>query len=622
MARTVYGRPRTTRVSSGTLRATRLGVPWSPDRRLLLALSLPTALVCTACNDPDAVPQPGGSTGTEGESTAAVEDGTVSISGPADGTATSSTGSPETTTGDEDSSESGDTTEGAQSGGGRFISFAYWFDEPGGELLLHSYEDDVLATPQPLIPTLLAGTDLSNVGVVDDGRGVTYCLHDGPTSECFVVDVSSETPAAAQSFEARMYIQAYLPESQTFLLWVRDEAEGAPPEHEEIYAATYQDGVLSAPQRVLAYDEAQPFDAYDLHPSSEGDLLAFTRVPDEGPGEAYLASIVGPDAESITMVSAVADPERRTMNPRVAPGGQAMTYVEAPLLAASLTDELYFVDLSGPTPAAPIRIDETVVDQPLLLGPLFSPDGSALVYWRGAGGLGDLYFVDLSGGVPSPPVVVHSEAPDQVWREGMQWSADGRWLAYVAHTAEPGSAVYLAERSGLGLSAPISIADDSPVFQESPWFDPESTWLYFRDDGELHRANVWGVGPGLAQRVSDAAPPFVLHVFPTRDPGTLMYSTSDPERGRGIHVVDIDGRRPGGAQRLDASVPRGWSISPSLEPAWDASFAVYQECSPETDGCADVHAGTRNLVLADRMSGEVHLVSETSYAALALAPAR
>ncbi|MEM7156907.1 MAG: hypothetical protein AAF799_28915 [Myxococcota bacterium] len=608
-----------------------LGVSRRCVRRTLQALALTSPLAWAACSDPIVPIDPEESTGVAEESTTVFGTGTESMTGQVG--ATGSTGSLDTTMGVEESSEGEETTEGAQPSGGRFVVFDTASFRGLGEPLLYTYAEGELSAPQTLTPALPPTTFTHSIEVVDDGHGVAYCTRDDedPNTSCFVVNISTDTPGASQPFgvdplpaASQLSIEQYIPQTQTFLVWARDHAEGAPPDNAALFTLIYQDGVLEAPELTVPHDEDAPFDLYDMHPSPDGQTLAFATNPAQGPGEVYLASLTAPDPASIARVSAVLDPQRRAVEPRVAPGGQALTYLETPWSSPELPDALYFVDLSGPTPADPIRIDTVPPERPWLVGPAFAPDGSALVYWSGVAVGGDLYFVDLATGSPSPASLVHTDPPGQVLHQHFDWSPDGRWLLYLVRMPTGADVLHLAEYTGSGLGPSVPLTDLPSVNHDRPWFDPTSTWLYYEQEHELARTNLSGAEPGLSQRVGAAAPPFLFSFFPTRDPATMMYSAVHPKTGeRSLHAVDIGASRPGRPQRLDGPLARDWILSWFIEPAWDASFALFFECSPARDACADISEDSAYaLQLADRSTGEVVPVSQTALVARAVAPAQ
>ncbi|MEM7160533.1 MAG: hypothetical protein AAF799_47290 [Myxococcota bacterium] len=565
--------------------------------RPLYVFALGGVLACTA-REPGSSPTGGESaTSTAGTATTDVDSGTGSVDDTSDEGADAG---------------SSDTTGEPQSGSGRFLTFSRGSNGRGGELLLYEYVDGELLPPQPVNDPVPVGAHMFAVDVVAQGQAVDYCvsdIEDPWNQDCFVVDLSQSVPGEPQSLisggaeaaDAVAWVR-FVPVTQTFIYTgyaPSDDPQMVNPAA-GIYAATYHDGELGYSQQIFSFEHGHYYSEY-ADVSSDGGSYSLVLWPGTGTDlfHVHSASIVDPDPAE-TLIYDVTNTEHGASEPTTAAGGQAMAFREG--LRGFWNDEIHYVDLSGPTPAEPVHLG-AALGLSTFGPPLFSPDGNTLAYtqhWYAEDGArSDLFLVDVDAGVPPTPVAVQTDLVDRVSTSGdLGWSLDSRWIVFRVGSVAGARQYHLVDRSAAGQIPPFSLADEPEVEQRSQWFDDTSTWLYYEQDDVLTRRNVTGAEPGPPQTVSDDGMS-IVSIHRTHDPSSLMYTASGPGTDELSHwVVDIGGEQPGGLERIDAPSADGWHVVDTLEPAWDASFALYHECSH--DPCSE---GISRLRLVDRNTG-------------------
>jgi Tol biopolymer transport system component len=172
--------------------------------------------------------------------------------------------------------------------------------------------------------------------------------------------------------------------------------------------------------------------------SPDSQRLAFlSDHEDAGVYELYVHHVRGEHAGELWKINGPLAIDRDVTSFRWSPTGSSIAY-------RALEDDdwdLYIADVGGdaPTPAvrvnggiAPVEEDEELWER---TGYRFAPDGQSIFFiapqsspWVGR----ELFWVDLRGGSPAAPVRIRPpEAPWNVERAG--WSPDGRWILYSSN---------------------------------------------------------------------------------------------------------------------------------------------------------------------------------------------
>ena len=104
-------------------------------------------------------------------------------------------------------------------------------------------------------------------------------------------------------------------------------------------------------------------------------------------------------------------------------------------------EEVFVVDISGGAPSAPIRVSGPPSSFTDNINVSWSPTANRLMYAsdQEASNVYEVYYVDLTSGVPTPALKIHPPFPSfgrlAAGAAALQWSPDGRWFAYRADTA-------------------------------------------------------------------------------------------------------------------------------------------------------------------------------------------
>lgn len=167
-----------------------------------------------------------------------------------------------------------------------------------------------------------------------------------------------------------------------------------------------------------------------------------------------------------------------------------------------LVNELYLVDLSGPTPGPSMRVHPPLGSDSDLFNAVWSPDSTTIV-GRGdidVNAINELYAFDVSGALPATPVKVNGvmQASGDVGASttDIQFSPDGRWFAYIAdQDFEAADEVYVVnmETGVPGPSMRVNPPFTSGDFDISSFaFSPDSSKIAFQGDVQVNsQTELW-----------------------------------------------------------------------------------------------------------------------------------
>lgn len=255
-------------------------------------------------------------------------------------------------------------------------------------------------------------------------------------------------------------------------------------------------------------------------------------------------------------------------------------------------DELYFVDLAGSTPGTPIKISGTlnangdVEDLPAIgrgTGFEFAPDGSALLFAadRDTDGVLQLFSVDLSGPTPGAPVLISGASP--AGASGVAfftWSFTGRYVAFAGDLDSTGQReLYLAERiNGVfssrqkispSLGAGGEVVNDGPLAaielratDSGFGFRPDDQGIAFRASLDstaqlqLFYLDLSSGSPTPAIRLNDDLPDTAADINSfqfSSDSRFLAYNADQLVSGQDeLFLVNLSGPSPSAPTRLNA----------------------------------------------------------------------
>lgn len=547
---------------------------------------------------------------------APLEDGTSGVGS----THGSSSGAPSTTGLEDMTTGLEDTTTGSSAGGrARFVVSKPFGGTAYTELVLFEYVEGELSPPLSLTPDLPAGGGVGDLVVSDEGTHLGYCIVDAePGQPCFAIDLTADPPSAAQPLRvgpvlstAHLHSMSWIEATQTVVFQADDYA--SEPRREALYSAAFVGARLTSPRLVAQSDPGSRVIDYAMDP--ERTRVGYVSGPEDGSRNAFIAALDVPSPDDVANVSNLVSPEYVTDAPLLVPGHPAVVYAtddEDPELAE---EALWFVDLAGPMPAAPVRIDDPLDDVSDVRGVEVAPDGHALLYWVGYSIWGDVMLVVLSDGVPAPPVPVSQPSDGQSLFRDFGWSPDSRWIFYRAAHEQPDTYdIHLVDASGDSPSEPWlvtgGLVPEGGVDKIA--FDSQSHWLYYiaqqaSSASELLRVDVSGSEPGPPQRVSEPLPPahsVSKFVTPSLDWGKILYTTLDDELGMdALFLVDIAGPEPGDALQVNEPLTPNAGVMYRPRFSLDGSVVLYRESGP---------SGTNStlLRLVDLTGGSVLTVSD------------
>jgi Tol biopolymer transport system component len=173
--------------------------------------------------------------------------------------------------------------------------------------------------------------------------------------------------------------------------------------------------------------------------------------------------------------------------------------------------ELYLVDYRGFPPTAPIKLNLSLPIDRDVVSFLFSPDGSRLVYVadQDTYGVFELYYVDLAGPAPAAPVKINElfQANGDVrWQDGLQFSPDGASFAYFADAnLDDWRELFVVDFGGAIPGLPISVlSPGSGLTPQRFDFSPDGTRI------ALANEQLWvsELSPSGVPSTADAVTPF------------------------------------------------------------------------------------------------------------------
>lgn len=572
----------------------------------LLVVGCPDTVAGTADTDTDtAMGTDFGSSSTSSTSvgsTSPTAEGSSGDSSSGDTTADTSSAGDETT---------GTTGDPIANGRGRFAVRVG--EGIGDELVLVEYTDGRLQPEIDLLAGLPEDLLLSTTGTADDGRLLVSCWRVLPSAAqtCGIIDLASDPPGPFQSLASGAVPEGALIRypswaAATQTLWF---VPSVLPDDDDvgIFAAQVTDGELGPSQLVFELPEAQTLVDFSVGP--DGLQLGYALEAEDGATASYVMSADPLDDTAPVLISAPVPPDQRTGVPTFLPEASAAYYVvrEDAIGPPNLLS-LWFVDLSGESPAAPVRMDTLTGAERRLHVRAPAPDRHALTY--GVEPVddvlaGELMWIDLSSGSPQPAVPVSTLSPGAVSIRSARWSPDSRWLGYEADLEGPDSAgLHLVDGSGSVPGAPIHVSEGL-VAGGRVWewaFDQDAQWVYMvaqidEENPGLFRVDVSSDTPGPVQAIDGPKGWVDEELVFSHDGSALLHSASEGSV-RQLALADISGELVEPSIVLNGPLPKGNSVTFGPRFSADDSVVAYVENTPDPDT-------PRRLRLADRSAGEV-----------------
>jgi len=189
-----------------------------------------------------------------------------------------------------------------------------------------------------------------------------------------------------------------------------------------------------------------------------------------------------------TAQGTIGDPDATLSNPRVSPDGRRVVVERT----AQGNTDLWLLDGT--------RTTRFTFDPETDYRPLWSPDGTRIVFSSNRTGLGDLYQKPASGAGSEERIV----ASDQT-KVSSSWSADGRFLIYFS--VDPRAEADLWVVPMLGGRAP-SVLLKTPFGEAVGAFSPDGRWVAYQQVNASGGTEVYVrafVAPGAADTVAEVA---------------------------------------------------------------------------------------------------------------------
>jgi hypothetical protein len=579
--------------------------------------------LCTiACGDDDATPID--TDGSTGASTGV--DATASTQSPP-GTSTDidDTGSVSTSSGDDTSGSDSGTTTGGQSTGRASLILRADLDTPGVDQLYRiDYVEGVLTDPLEI-----SGPPGEGIGLTpfsDSGTKLFYRAIDSPPPPYMYIPIDggeagSVSPVSqAPAPEAGAFSQPVLFADETRVAyWAAEDTAGT---NQAIYLADIDSVAVSPPVVAVATPPAGEHLDTDVVVSASNEWMSYSHSTEGGAANTWILPISPLESGAAVQVSDLDQATQRVTGPAVfVPGDQAVWYRADRDI--DLVNEIFFVDISGPTPAAPVKVNDPLSPEQYLNPARISPDRTRLAYFVGQDLLGDVYVVTFDGNTVSAPLDVSTLGDGEAAPSRLDWSPDGNWLTYVAEHEQAGAQdLYLVDMSGAEPSEPMLVTQPGVVVEggiAAVVFDPTADWLYIiasieNEAPELYRCELSSGSPGELQKVSGELVDggwLPGTIVLSHDSSRVLYHAfeDDPDALE-LYMVDISGAEPGPATKLNAPLAAGENVSFSVDWSWDDSAILY---------LTNTAAETRPLwIVGVDAPGEATLVADNAASAIVL----
>lgn len=224
--------------------------------------------------------------------------------------------------------------------------------------------------------------------------------------------------------------------------------------------------------------------------------------------------------------------------------------------------------------------------------PVWSPDGSEVLFHSWRGGTRDLWIVSAAGGAPRR--LATGDGNDQFGA----WSPDGHWIAYTAHLpGPPNQEIFIVDRDGAGPPRAL-IAREGEDYR--PAWSPDGRWLAFTSS-RLGSPDVW------VAEVShpDPARRDIVHADSVRlligGPGEDGYASWSPSGDR----IVFQSAREGGVVGVWIAAVQEGVLGPPVPVARSAERCAQPVWAPDGDAVAFVRwEGRRRRLMIAPLRGD------------------
>jgi Tol biopolymer transport system component len=262
--------------------------------------------------------------------------------------------------------------------------------------------------------------------------------------------------------------------------------------------------------------------------------------------------------------------------------------------------ELYLVDVSGPSPWTPVKISGLMITN----GDIsprdfnFSPDGSKVVFLADAitDARNELFYVDVGGAVPGAPIRLNNPLPASANIQPLwDWTPDGQRIIYAGDQDQLNiNEIFIVDLSGATPTAPVQVnaqmvANAAVGLAETDvTISADGTRVAYVADQdvngveEVYVVDISGPVPGAAVKVSGPAQSFTDNINVRWSPVALkLVYASDQQTSLSyeVYLVDLTSGVPAPASKIHAAFPTFGRVASGVDAvAWsnDGTKVAYR----------------------------------------------
>ncbi|MCP4679257.1 MAG: hypothetical protein GY854_27970 [Deltaproteobacteria bacterium] len=320
-----------------------------------------------------------------------------------------------------------------------------------------------------------------------------------------------------------------------------------------------------------------------------GRVFYRADLDDDGYYHAYMAEVQGGTPTSYQL-SAEPAGSGGVVEYKVSDDGNTLVYRGD--IDVYQQDEVYYVDLSGASPATPVKLNPSLTTVRDIRDIALSANGESLVYAgnQDSDNVSEAYYVDLSGASPAAPVKISGTMVlngSVFTKAQMQISDDGNRTLYLADQDTDGVLeVYYVNLAGASPAAPVKISGTMVAggsVSSSPALAADGRAALYKADQEtndkfeLYYVDLSGASPAAPVKLNTALPTGadVIGFSISRDSQTVIYSADqDINDTTELYYVDLSGPSPASPVKLNTTFPTDGDIS-SFRLSRDGSVLTY-----------------------------------------------
>jgi len=379
------------------------------------------------------------------------------------------------------------------------------------EIFLIDFKGGNPSAPIRLNSDLVSNGDVDSYTLSEDGNSVVYMADQEMDDriELYYVDLSGATPAAPQKINTTLATDGEVHEFRlsadgTKVLYIAEQDTQDLP---ELYLSDLSSGTPSAPVKLSGtMVSGGDMDSQEFEFSKNGNAVVFTCDREtEEVDELYHVDISGSSPSAPVKLNDTLASDRDVFDFVSSADGTRIIY-----RADRDTDnayEAYYVDFNGASPTTPIKLNDALPSTAAEIDNVYISDDGNTVVFRGDMDTYDIwecYYVDLSGASPEDPVKMNGAlvASGDVWQ--VLLSPDGSTVVYRADEVDDSvQELYLVDLSTGTPTTPVMISQDlsSPQAVSTAVFSGDGNSVIYTADVitdnafDLYYVNIGGDTP-------------------------------------------------------------------------------------------------------------------------------